>query len=565
MKKPNEYISSAIKLTPNFKEKLTMIWSHKFALLGIILSIFAVIVATKKVQEYQSLKTNAAASPAEIFFNPSTDTVTTTEKVFPVWINSSSVGVSFAVVELTFDPATLVLTKDPTPVNPVLTQAIGITTAATANSTGKISITLGQAPETATPSGAFQLVTLTFKAKNTTTSTSSVAIDLSNSQLINNSAVSFALSATPLSLSLNPVVTASGASLFFSTPVPANPQIVGTPFTTNIMMNTASQDTYGVDAVVKYDATKLKLTLITPISGNGFSSYPLSTIDNTAGVAKFSANIGSSATAAAVNGSNINIAKLTFTPLASTASVNLTYDFTAGNRNDSNVIFKNSSATQDPLDILTSVSPLSVVTNVASSPSPAASPSVAPSPSASPSVAPSPSASPSPVVSPSPSPSAAPTAVNISFSFSFQGKTRAEAAKNMAITFSYKKDGQTTPTVLNLTTDTTGKVITPLLPGNYVFLVKSSGYLARRFASAAAPITIGVNTSSIDFTNSPLLGGDLNGDKTVNEVDYTLKFLPPNIFGTADLLADLDSSGQVNNLDFGIMRGNWNLTDDTFQ
>jgi hypothetical protein len=121
------------------------------------------------------------------------------------------------------------------------------------------------------------------------------------------------------------------------------------------------------------------------------------------------------------------------------------------------------------------------------------------------------------------------------------------------------------PTVLSLTTDSSGKVTTQLLPGNYVFLVKTSGYLARRFASSTAPITIGVTTSSIDFTNNPLLGGDLNNDGIINEIDYTTKFFAPTIFGTANALADLDSSGQVNNLDFSIMRGNWNLADDTFQ
>ena len=121
------------------------------------------------------------------------------------------------------------------------------------------------------------------------------------------------------------------------------------------------------------------------------------------------------------------------------------------------------------------------------------------------------------------------------------------------------------PTVLSLTTDTSGKVTTQLLPGNYVFLVKTSGYLARRFASSSAPINLVDTTSSIDFTNNPLLGGDLNDDGIINEIDYTTKFFAPTIFGTANALADLDSSGQVNNLDFSIMRGNWNLADDTFQ
>ena len=405
--KVKRYFNSAIQLTPNFKEKLGIIWSRKFALVALFFTIVAVVLVTKEVQKYQSLKTGAAADTAELFFNPASDSVTTAEKVFPIWVNTA-VGVSFARVELTFDPAVLTLTKDPSMLSTVLTQVVEVTPFATANSTGKIVVVLGQATGTTAPSGAFQLASLTFKAKTTTTSTSSVTISTTSSQLVNTSAVAFALTSTPLSLSLNPVITSTGASLSFSTPIPANPQVVSTPFSTDIMMNTSNQDTYGVDAVVKYDATKLKLNSITPTSGNGFNSYPLSNINNTAGIAKFSANIGSSINAVAVKGNSISIARLNFTPLSATPSVDLTYDFTAGNRNDSNIIFKNASATQDPLDILTVVTPLSIVTNnPAISPSP--SPSLSPSPS--PSIIPSPSASISPSPSPSPSLSPSPTPV----------------------------------------------------------------------------------------------------------------------------------------------------------
>lgn len=555
-----QYINSSIELAPSFKEKLKLIWSHKTALLGLVLSIVAVIIATDQVQKYQSLKTNAATSPAEIFFNPSADSVTTTEKTFPVWINSSAVSVGFASIELTFDPSKIILTKEIT-LNSALTNIplgasqppLTVTTMAAANATGKINLTLGLPPSTTAspsprsplaPSGTFQVATMTLKAINSTTGSSSVTVNTSNSQLVAMDASVFGLSSTPLALTLNPVVTTSGASLSFSTPTPVNPQVVGTPFTTDMIMNTASNDTYGVDTIVRYDATKLTLNSITPTAGNGFSSYPLSNIDNTAGVAKFSANIGSAVNAAAVNGNNVSIAKLIFTPLVATTSVDLVYEFAAGNRNDSNIIFKNASASQDPIDILTTVTPLSIVANL---------PIVSPSPS--------PSASPS--LNPSPSPD--PTASNVTFTFSFQGKTRAGVNRGIPITFSYKTVGQVTPTTRNLTTNAEGQVIVSLLPGNYSFLVRARGYLARRFASSTAPISIGPGITAIDFTNSPMLGGDLNEDGVVNEVDYTLKFIHPTIFGSADFWADLDNSGQVNTLDFGIMRSNWNLANDTFQ
>ena len=148
-------------------------------------------------------------------------------------------------------------------------------------------------------------------------------------------------------------------------------------------------------------------------------------------------------------------------------------------------------------------------------------------------------------------------------SFEFQGKTRAGVSKAMDLKISYIKDNAGVPTNLNLTSNAAGQVTTPLLPGNYVFLVKAPGYLAKRMGTTSAPVVITSTTTTLDFTSSILLGGDLHEDGVVNEVDYTLKFL--TAFGLATPLSDLDSSGQVNTLDFAIMRGNWNLTDDTLQ
>lgn len=148
-------------------------------------------------------------------------------------------------------------------------------------------------------------------------------------------------------------------------------------------------------------------------------------------------------------------------------------------------------------------------------------------------------------------------------SFDFQGKTRSGISKALSLTVSYLKDNSGVPENLSLTTNSNGQATTPLLPGNYVFIVKAPGYLAKRMGTTANPITVTSSTTQLDFTSSLLLGGDLNEDGVVNEVDYTVKFL--TAFGLSTPLADLDSSGQVNTLDFAIMRGNWNLTDDILQ
>lgn len=92
-------------------------------------------------------------------------------------------------------------------------------------------------------------------------------------------------------------------------------------------------------------------------------------------------------------------------------------------------------------------------------------------------------------------------------------------------------------------------------------LVKVPGYLARRFGSTGSPLQVLSVASTLDFTGTPLLGGDFNNDGEVNEIDYSAYFLPN--FRNSNTLVDLDGSGEVNNLDFAIMRSNWGLTADT--
>src|SRR5690606_25027778 len=101
------------------------------------------------------------------------------------------------------------------------------------------------------------------------------------------------------------------------------------------------------------------------------------------------------------------------------------------------------------------------------------------------------------------------------------------------------------------------EAIFSLFPGNYEIWIKAPGYLARKFGTATTPVAITQGTMVLDFTSFPLLGGDFNGDGTINEVDYSLHFLTK--FRTNDPMVDLDGSGEVNNLDFAIMRSNWAL------
>ncbi len=343
----------------------------------------------------------------------------------------------------------------------------------------------------------------------------------------------------------------ANAILSFSSPTPPNPQSVGSSFTTNVLINTSGQEIFGVDAVIIYNPAMLQVVSVVPVSGNGFTSYPSTRFNNNKGEILLSANIGTGSTTP-VSGSSINVATVTFGIISPITNTSISYDFTLGNRNDSNIVPATERG-KGVTDILGSVTPLQITT-VAASPSP--SPSLSPSPS--PSQSPSPS--PSPSLSPSPSPSPSPTTVDLSLTLSLQGKILTDLLSLPPITLTYVSTNFPSPQTKSLTLDSTGNVELVLAPDNYIFLLKSPSYLKRRYGSTDTPIIITGPSAIIDFTADPLLGGDFNDDGLINEIDYTLKFVPA--FASTDPLIDLDGSGQVNNLDFAIMRSNWGLTDD---
>ena len=531
-----------------------------------IIAIFLLAMEAKNIQKLFLRAVTHSASVSFQLQNWSLPPANT----FGVWINSDS-PVAFADIELTFDPSLVKMTQEISLTNS-LTRKIKVTSMADANSTGKVSIVLGLDPSmlSSPPSGAFQLANITFNANTTSQNiTSKISFSDSIMQIVATDQSVFALTSTGIDLTLNPT---AGASLSFSPPVPASPEHVNAPFTTDIIAGTAGQDVSGVDTVIKFDATKLHVSQIAPTNGNGFSSYPLNTYDNTAGTLSFSANIGSATSATPVNGNNIDIAKITFIPVAATSATTVSYNFTAGARNDSNIILKVTNPNQDPTDLLTTVTPLTIAINTGTAaPTPTPTATSTPTPTIAPTTPPTPTRTATPTPTPTTPPAATPTATptatpgaqNLTLTFGFQGKSRAGVSRATSLTFSYKKDNQAVPTNLILNTNSSGQASVSLTPGNYVFLVKSPGYLARRFGTSASPIVVHSGDTAIDFSSTLLLGGDFNADGEVNEVDYTSLFL--TTFGTANTLADLDGSGQVNNLDFAIMRANWSLIDDTFQ
>ena len=143
--------------------------------------------------------------------------------------------------------------------------------------------------------------------------------------------VSFSVFATDASFSLSP---ASGTYQ------------VGTAFNVNINLNTGGNETSGSDAILLYEPEKIEAKGIT--AGTIYSSYPVKTINSTAGKISISGITSDAASSFSGEGT---FATINFRPLSS-GTTTIRFNFTQDEPTDSNVAKK---GTQGE-DILASVS-----------------------------------------------------------------------------------------------------------------------------------------------------------------------------------------------------------------
>lgn len=374
------------------------------------------------------------------------------------------------------------------------------------------------------------------------------------------------------------IVVGGGSRLYLDNLNPANPQTAQSEFSIDVFMDTAGKTVSGVDARLTFDPNVLRVQGVVQNSVSPFSSYPALEYNNTAGTIDISGNIGTGASASGVTGNGINVATVSFLPLSATSGTPIAFNFVSGDRNDSNIVEFSTSGSES-VDILSSVSSATIVVqNATATTTPTATPVVTVTPTSTPQppagtstpiVLPTPtptitpSPTPVPTVTPSPTPVPSPiVSQTMTITISAQGRNYTGAVRIPNIVLSYRKPSLSQITNIGtLTTNTSGQVITALVPGDYIFLADAPGFLKRRYGSDNSPVQITSGNLLLNLSALPLLGGDFNNDDIVNEVDYTLNFLPN--FLTNNAVVDLDGSGEVNNLDYGIMRSNWGLRSDT--
>lgn len=181
--------------------------SKKIVALSLVIFLTgAVFASVKLVQMYVNFRSNATLGQSDFFFTPATSTLTNTTpaeiKVFTTTTNP----VAFIKTEITFDHNLIQLVEDPILTSTSFSRRIRWTSAAQANSTGKISLVVGMDPTNrdSAPSGSFEIAKLKFIAKSSTSGSLTLSFDVNNMQAVTSSSQETAKSARTSTLTLNP-------------------------------------------------------------------------------------------------------------------------------------------------------------------------------------------------------------------------------------------------------------------------------------------------------------------------------------------------------------------------
>jgi hypothetical protein len=187
---------------------------HNWKLWGqsVLVLVLAVttMVGVKLVQNRTLNQVLAVGEAVNFYFNPAAATILPGQTLqTQLMLDAKTNQIGFVRTEVTFDPAKVKLTKE-IAAGTLLKQAIEVTSMAEANLTGKfvVAVGLSTADRLNPPTGQFSLATLTWEGASTQASGSaSATVTIASSQVANMTPTNLPLSATGLSLLLNPIAT----------------------------------------------------------------------------------------------------------------------------------------------------------------------------------------------------------------------------------------------------------------------------------------------------------------------------------------------------------------------
>ena len=176
---------------------------NKSALLFVSILIASIIIVVLRMNKpVDQTQTQAAAGNAALSVQPGSTSVPP-EKTLQVWANTDK-PVGFIRVNIKFDESKITLTQEPAFAVASMNQ-ISLTNKATANSSGQVIYVAGLDPGSisSAPSGAFQLGSLVFTNKDSSSGTTPVSINVSDSQFVDLEALTFNITQTVSTVSYN--------------------------------------------------------------------------------------------------------------------------------------------------------------------------------------------------------------------------------------------------------------------------------------------------------------------------------------------------------------------------
>lgn len=302
---------------------------------------------------------------------------------------------------------------------------------------------------------------------------------------------------------ISPKAAGTGATLALS---PATgSKTLNSIFPVAIILNTNSQDTAGTDVILNYNPLDLEVQDADAVTagvqiqaGTLYASYPANSVNSTTGKIYFSGIITPGATSGYTGTGTL--ATINFKVLRVAAASAVTFSFTVGATNDSNVTTR-----VNPTDILETVTNASFAL--------------------------------------------VPPDVSATIRLQLQGRTNHSST---ATALRIYQTGTTTQVFqkLDIATDATGSAsitISGVAAGNYDYKIKVNDYLVKAITNTGLS-----NPLTLDF--GILKAGDLNDDNIVNSLDFSLLI---SKWGLTDIAADINQDGIVNTVDFSFLNTNW--------
>lgn len=177
-----------------------------FIIIGVIVSL----IVAQEISVKRLNRSKASVGNAKIFIQPVLATIPP-NKTLQVWITVDK-PVGFVEASLSFDPSKIALTQDLIFTNIQLSRVIDKSTLIQANTTGKFLFAIGLDPtQIATaPTGTFQLASIEFISKTTTSDVSTnISFDATKTSAVDMGVIGFTMTTQGANVVLNPTVVST--------------------------------------------------------------------------------------------------------------------------------------------------------------------------------------------------------------------------------------------------------------------------------------------------------------------------------------------------------------------